>query len=422
MVCLRVMARRCGLMGRNSVSIAQKSRKMLRRRRGLLPALQLLVARGVVLLGRDVKLVAGLAVPQGAGLIFRRGNHWPALPTSDAPTRLFSASSSKIYGPAVDRTQAPTHLDGVEDAVHSILQRHHQFVDQAHHNPSRNILDLPPQQREAVGVATRLQKRLQGLETNGDCRRCWLQRAHCVCERCVPLEGEGGRGIPKVDRLFLLTHHKEIGLVVDTAKLILASFPQTARLVVSGLGREHQPALGEMLDAASDAARGDDGKKCLILFPTDDARTFEEIETEICKGDASKDAAAIETADSAGWDVIVIDGTWSQARKLHAKYFGESKGNLRRVQLSDDAVRALDGAEGGAALEDVAGESDGNVGHQLRRHPIKWREISTLEATRLLLVDMHPDGDFAGQSEAMARYHEIGNEAARRQLGPPRVR
>ena len=154
--------------------------------------------------------------------------------------------------------------------------------------------------------------------------------------------------------------------MVDTAKLILASFPQTTRLVVGGIGREHQPALGEMLDAASNAANGVNGKKCLILFPTDDARTFEEIEREICKGDASRGQTAMDTDDGAGWDVIVIDGTWSQARKLHAKYLGESKGNLRRVQLSDDTVRMLDGAAGGAALKSIAG-----AGHQLRRHPIK---------------------------------------------------
>ena len=176
----------------------------MRRRWELLPALQLLMARGVVLLGGNVKLVAGFVGPRGAGAISRVGCKIPALPTSDATSRLFSTSpTSKSYGPAVDRTQAPTHLDGVEDAVYSILQRYHQSIDSGD-NPSRNILDLPPQQREAVGVATRLQKRLRGLETNGDCRRCWLQRAHCVCERCVPLEGEGGRGIPKVDRLFLL--------------------------------------------------------------------------------------------------------------------------------------------------------------------------------------------------------------------------
>lgn len=51
---------------------------------------------------------------------------------------------------------------------------------------------------------------------------------------------------------------------------------------------------------------------------------------------------------------------------------------------------------------------------------IQWREISTLEATRLLLLDMHPDGQFDTQSEAMSKYQELGNAAVKRQLGPPR--
>ena len=52
---------------------------------------------------------------------------------------------------------------------------------------------------------------------------------------------------------------------------------------------------------------------------------------------------------------------------------------------------------------------------------LQWREISTLEATRLLLNDMHTDGHFDDCSRAMANYQEIGDEAARRQLGPLRV-
>ena len=33
-------------------------------------------------------------------------------------------------------------------------------------------------------------------------------------------------------------HHKEIGLVVDTAKIILNSMPTKARLIVSGIGKD----------------------------------------------------------------------------------------------------------------------------------------------------------------------------------------
>ena len=64
-------------------------------------------------------------------------------------------------------------------------------------------------------------------------RRCWLQRAHCVCESCKPLDGLG----PAVRRIYVYMHHKEVLLAVDTAKLILAAYPE-ARLVIAGLSAQ----------------------------------------------------------------------------------------------------------------------------------------------------------------------------------------
>mmetsp|Transcript_38847 Transcript_38847/g.81666 ORF Transcript_38847/g.81666 Transcript_38847/m.81666 type:complete len:482 (-) Transcript_38847:64-1509(-) len=385
------------------------------------------------------------------------------------------------YGPVIQRTDAPTHLDPIEDAIHASLSHYYQEQQQqqpaliqdenntnTHKQSSstdefhldtlqNNILAFPPNDRETIGVSTHLYKRLRSLANSGDCRRCWLQKRHCVCERCFPLEddeGSDGGGIVNVNRLFLLTHHKEICLAVDTAKLIVSSFPTTTRLVVSGIGREFQPAMGEMLDAVSNAAANSGGSngatKCLILFPTDDAITYEEIREDInkkkknavthnattndqttSKCSENMDNTIMDDIDK-GWDVIVLDGTWSQARKMHSKYFSQvSEGCLYRVQLSNEAVKALDG-DSGSSVSSV--DDDGGIGgidasvvdsivkgHQLRRHPIKWREISTLEATRLLLNDMHTDGQFNEHSMAMARYQEIGNDAARKQLGPPRV-
>lgn len=201
------------------------------------------------------------------------------------------------------------------------------------------------------------------------------------------------------------THHKEICLVVDTAKLILSSFPNTARLVVNGIGREFQPSIGEMVDAYNTALSG--RSKCLILFPTEDAKTFDTIKKEI-------DSTVLSQSNNHtgnGWDIIVIDGTWNQARKMHSKYFPEeSKEGLHRVRLSSDVIQRLGGDD-----QDIKG-------HQLRRHPTKWREISTLEATRLMLKDVHTKGQFEEHSEAMSHYQEILKSAARRQLGPPRER
>mmetsp|Transcript_5060 Transcript_5060/g.7033 ORF Transcript_5060/g.7033 Transcript_5060/m.7033 type:complete len:381 (+) Transcript_5060:63-1205(+) len=323
--------------------------------------------------------------------------------------RLFATSnvSSKGYGPVPLRTDAPTHLDGVEDAVDAALmyfQNQNSVDDPLYAHDT--ITTFPAADRETIGVASKLRKRLDSLARNKDCRRCWLQKRHCVCGSCPPLEEYNATtscgGIENVNRLFLLTHHKEICMVVDTAKIILSSFPNTSRLVVNGLGRDFQPSMGEMLDVYNDALSG--RSKCLILFPTDYAKTFDDIEEEV--GSSVADSGGdLQT----GWDVIVIDGTWQQARKMHSKYFPEaSKEGLHRVQLSSNVVELL------------GGDDSDIKGHQLRRHPTKWREISTHEATRLLLKDMHTGGQFDKQSDVMSRYQEILNAAARTQLGPPR--
>lgn len=304
-------------------------------------------------------------------------------------------ASNNGYAPVPSRFDAPTHLDGVEDAV-DVIFSHYQSQIPNKSSFYDTITTFPPKDREAIGVASKLRKRLDSFARNGDCRRCWLQKRHCICSSCRSLGG-----IEKVNRLFLLTHHKEICMVVDTAKIILSSFPNTTRLVVNGMERTFQPSMGEMLDSYNDALAG--RSKCLILFPTDDAKTFDVIEKEPIGQD-------VNTVNSDyRWDLIVIDGTWSQARKMYAKYFPEeSKEGLYRVQLSIDAVQRLDGDDKDAK------------GHQLRRHPTKWREISTMEATRLLLKDIHTDGEFDESSEAMSEFQDILNAAARKQLGPPR--
>jgi hypothetical protein len=139
-------------------------------------------------------------------------------------------------------------------------------------------------------------------------------------------------------------HHKEVCLAVDTAKLILAAFPPSqysdlspmengnaggkgvvgqgnvgeAWLVVGGMGREHQPSM-EML------MRSAERNRLLVLFPSDDAVTFEELAGTRVTGSKASESPVIMDADSSdsistggvgNWDVVVIDGTWAQARKL----------------------------------------------------------------------------------------------------------
>ena len=102
-------------------------------------------------------------------------------------------------------------------------------------------------------------------------------------------------------------------MVVDTAKLLLSTFPTKSRLVVSGIGREHQPTMGEMLDAVHGSG-SNNAPKCLVLFPSEDALTFDKIEAMEVLVAKAKDAGSGESDHDRQYDVVVIDGTWAQAR------------------------------------------------------------------------------------------------------------
>ena len=218
-------------------------------------------------------------------------------------------------------------------------------------------------------------------------------------------------------------------MVVDTAKLLLSTFPHKSRLVVAGIGREHQPSMDEMLDAVHGVNANDRSKKCLVLFPSEDALTFAEIE-EKAKNKALEADDGSNFDQQYVYDVVVIDGTWSQARKMYNRYIpSEEDGGPQRVQLSDDAVATLngDGADSGTFWYDKE-DNQRISGHQLRRHPTQWREVATCEATRLLLRDMMGDDNFTSSDEnavtpwdALVRYQNIANAAALRQIGPPRI-
>lgn len=344
-------------------------------------------------------------------------------------------------------------LEQVENTVQNVLSAHSHLVTKD------DILTLPRQEREAVGVARHLDTRLQAFRRSNACPRCWMQRAHCICSQCPPVSPlrplpnnhDHHNRIP-IRRIFLILHHKEIALKVDTAKLLLAAFPQESRLVVGGIGPEYQASMQELREAVDQHP-----EQCLVLFPDDTARTYEELLLEdeemigsdgLTAGDRSSHVNRSSHGNSnrninngisqQGWDLVVLDGTWAQARKFHQRYFPEtSQGGPRRVQLSAEAVEKL-GRTSSSSFDDAG---VGTVeGHQLRRHSIAWRQIGTFEATRLFLRDVGlahttnpptfpPDGSATSPVDPddnavwskIQSYQEIANAAAQRELGPPRL-
>lgn len=310
-----------------------------------------------------------------------------------------------------------------------------------------NVLGLPEAKREAYGAARVLRHKLDKMARGGDCRRCWLKPQHCVCASCQPLvlavptdttsaavacadttlgtlitdechpldvpgpafescavsvsaaaegnsresaaAGAVGASFP-VRRLFVLMHHKEVGLAVDTAKLLLAAYPTVARLLVGGLGGHLEEEEEEEISAANNSSQAnkhikgdsdDDGNReatakaiadmgpvpgsesqgrrlqptyrelvqalaennnrAFVLFPALDAKPFSEVAANAAattstaaKGVANTNEHTARGAsvasdvsehgngsneETSSWDVVVIDGTWEQARKMHAR-------------------------------------------------------------------------------------------------------
>ncbi|GAX24321.1 hypothetical protein FisN_4Lh437 [Fistulifera solaris] len=280
------------------------------------------------------------------------------------------SSSSEIARLVKDHDSS--FLRPLEEAIQLVLSKY---------NPTSHILDIEPSERESLAVARNLNDRLQSFRHNNNCPRCWLQPAHCICSQCPPLT----QGTP-FHRIFLLMHHKEVCLTVDTAKLIFSAFPSTSRMVVAGIGSEYQTSMQEFLHAT----RADD---CLVLFPDDDARTYQSILVD-----------DRHSTNERRKSLIVIDGTWEQARRLYKRYIVPHEG-LRSVRLTE------------AALQTVTTEEEG--GRQLRRHPQLFREISTLAALRLFLRDVDSKHEACTK---LTQYQKLADAAARKQLGEIRYR
>lgn len=305
--------------------------------------------------------------------------------------------------------------------------------------PPNEIQTIPPQDRESIGVSHRLSNRLSNLHKNNDCPSCWQQRAHCICSKTPPIDDL----LPsQIDRIFMIMHHKEIGLIVDTAKLVFMAFPKKTRLIINGISEEYQTSLQEM-NQIFRQERND--RQCLVLFPTEDALPFQELyppsPNMYSNSSQNTSTSTISNTNHQNndpknmmFDIIIMDGTWQQAQKMHQRYIPSQKqGGPTRVCLSQQSLDILSRTNLPSTATETPVAADGR---QLRRHPIKWKEISTLEATRLLLRDIMTvfqdhriieKQDYANKEgkycyEILSKYQQISDSFAKKQLGPPRTK
>ena len=315
-----------------------------------------------------------------------------------------------------------------------------------HNNTAKKENSTHKQHREAFGIARHLQKRLLKLRRSGDCPRCWMKREYCICTRCqfetarrtdpetstADADTDSNRSssdinsdpgpetssssssssgsVAVLDRIFVLMHHKEIGMKGDTAKLILGAFPAHGQLVIGGMeDPSDQDSMRILADSIQDPTR-----TSLILFPHETATTIEDIlaqqqeqeqEQQQQQPDATKNSTNTHDHhrrhnNDQYYDLVVLDGTWSQARKLQARYCtAAASAAIRYVQLNPDSVQRLQQDEEKEDDDDddmtsssavsttrTTGEGGGHGNlHQLRKHTIPWRQVGTFAAFRLFL-------------------------------------
>jgi DTW domain-containing protein YfiP len=288
------------------------------------------------------------------------------------------------------------------------------------------VNSISPSDRETVEVARVLSERIRRAFDRNDCPRCWLPHASCICPLTPAVSGDNkdsGKDSEQtlrcVNRIFVLMHQKEICLTVDTAKMILAAYPENCRLVVAGIGPEYQDSMKELNDALQQQNGGGatvETPSCVvILFPSPDATTV-------------TDSVPLQTMLRAGKkvDVVVIDGTWKQARKIYHRYIHQERpsphsnknNNLVHIRLTDRALAQI----AGGSSSDRQGGGSGHCGdgRQLRPHPEAWREIGTCAATRYLLQDLEGDDGNIGSTEGrygdhvLAQYQARVNEAVQK--------
>lgn len=227
------------------------------------------------------------------------------------------------------------------------------------HEPAR----LAPALREPLAVAKSVLRSTDALLAPARCADCWLPKPACICA-AVRASREPLRA---VRRIFMVLHHRELGLTADTSRLLRLAFPSQVSLAVAGLPGVAWREVQESMESG----------RALVLFPAAGARAIAE-------------AAADGSSGGSARDVIIPDGTWAQAKRINRKLGG---GAALRVEL------------GGADVEQLGAD---RRGWQARGSEGGWRRVATLEATRRALAALGEDAD---ATQRIASAHRIAHRA-----------
>jgi DTW domain-containing protein YfiP len=259
---------------------------------------------------------------------------------------------------------------------------------------------VPPSEREVINIVRYLDDRIQRMKQQNICRRCWYPKPkYCICATLQPMI------LPKyIQQIYILAHYKEIGLMIDTMKLLLCAYPNKCQLVVGGISEQYQTSMRNMSTLIQEKENHNihNNTKTLVLFPSTDAITFptyyeQQRRQQHGNIDGYNNNSDNNTDHPPMYNIIVIDATWEQARRLYHRHIMQSQTSsspasnqsLVHIQLSETSLQSLHQRRG----LDGEPQPDGTIqkimmGQQLRPHPLSVREIATAHAVQLLLRDM----------------------------------
>jgi len=167
------------------------------------------------------------------------------------------------------------------------------------------------------------QQRLDSIEAVKDqrwCQNCWLLREVCICSRLNPIESLQNITI------HLLMHFKEYKRSSNTGYLLKSLLPHNTKVYIFGLEEDWEKLLSEV-----------NNQQVCVMYPKEDS---------------------VEVSESMNQEhlhVVVLDGTWRQARKINAKLPKEwPRVKLNLVAPSKFVSRTQTNSKGLSTIESVS--------------------------------------------------------------------
>eukprot|EP00741_Cyanophora_paradoxa_P024946 tig00000056_g24079.t1 len=170
---------------------------------------------------------------------------------------------------------------------------------------TREVARIPVEDRSAFVAIHHILSKMETADTCPDCSM-YLARPDlpgCICEKIKPLI-EDGDLLPH--SLHLYMHYREFRRMSNTGKLLVHSFPERVKMYISCIPEEERDLRRDLSDEAGNLL-----PNACILYPSDDSIPIADFIANL-----RKQSGLPPDAPAPGLRLVLLDGTWDQARSL----------------------------------------------------------------------------------------------------------